>query len=163
MSLVLVMRKWSNSAEVQAAGLATLHKAAESLDFCNAVGQLGGLELAVVAMKNHRNSEEVQRAGCSALLNLTLPATYAKQLVFELDGIQTVAKACATFPQDVTLQKYALWLIQYMSYWEDFKEPIVKAGGLQILTKIVEAFSTCSDKSSDTILKSARSTIQRLL
>lgn len=161
MSLTLVLRKWSSSSDVQSVGLETLHKAAESLDFCNAVVQLGALELVVVAMKNHPNTEDVLTAGCGALLNLTLPATFAKQLVFELDGIQTVARACAAFPNNVLLQKYALWLIQYMSYWDDFKAPIVKAGGLQILTKIVETFSATSEKGgSDTILKSARSTIR---
>ena len=174
MSLILLLRKWSDCDEIQSAGLETLHQAAESLDFCNAVVQLGALELVVVAMKNHPTKPEVLTAACGALLNLTLPANNAKQLVCELQGIQTVAQACAAFPKNVQLQKYALWLIQYMSYWDDFKSPIVQAGGLQILTRIVENFSASTSaecnstassdsKSTDNILKSARATVQRLL
>ena len=162
MSLVVVLRKWPASPTIQATGLVALHKAAESMEFSDAVVQLGALDLVLVAMKNHAANEEVLAAGCGALLNLTLPAAHAKILVFELHGIETICAACAAFPTHITLQKYALWIIQYFSYWEDFKAPIVKAGGMQALAEMVEALAGRRDN-TEAIRKSARATMKRLM
>jgi hypothetical protein len=162
LSLTVILRKWPASSVIQAAGLTALHKAAESLEFSDAAVQLGALDLILVAMKNHASNEEVLTVGCGALLNLTLPAAHAKILVFELQGIQTILAACAAFPANITLQKFALWIIQYFSYWEDFKFSIVKAGGLQTLAEMVETFASRRDN-TEAILKSARATMKRLL
>ena len=56
-------------------------------------------------------------------------------------------------------------MIQYFSYWDDFKAPIVQAGGMQALAKMIEAFSHRSDDTAgmETILKSASATMKRLL
>lgn len=162
MSLSVILRKWPASPTIQATALAALHKAAESMDFSDAVVQLGALDLVLVAMKNHAANEEVLVAGCGALLNLTLPAAHAKILVFELHGIQTICAACAAFPGNIALQKYALWIIQYFSYWEDFKAPIVKAGGVQALAEMVESLAGRRDN-TDAIRKSAQATMKRLM
>lgn len=160
MGLTVVLRKWPMSAPVQAAALNCLHKAAESLEFCQAVGRLGAIDLVLVALKNHPRNEAVATAGCGALLNLTLPADNAREMVFHLKGIPTVCATCAQFSQTIMIQKYVLWLVQYMSYWEDFKKPIVQDGGLHALAEIIERFS---DGSQDALVKSARATMQRLL
>ena len=160
MGLVVILRKWSTSAPVQAAALNCLHKAAESLEFCQAVASLGALDLVLVALRNHPRNEAVATAGCGALLNLTLPEENARELVFHLRGIPTICATCANFSQTIVLQKYVLWLIQYMSYWDNFKGPIVQDGGLHALAEIIERFS---DGSQDALVKSARATMQRLL
>lgn len=167
LSLTVILRKWPASSIIQNAGLAALYKAAESLEFSTAVVQLGALDLVIVAMKNHAANAEVLVAGCGALLNLTVSAAHAKILVFELQGIQTICEACAAYPANTTLQKYALWIVQYFSYWEDFKAPIVAAGGLEILSEMVENFSASSrcdgSQSVEAIRKSALATMKRLL
>jgi hypothetical protein len=120
-------------------------------------------------MKNFAFDEDLVCAGCGALLNLTLPVVDAKVFVFELNGIQAIASACASFPTNVLLQKYALWMIQYFSYWDDFRAPIIQAGGMQVLAKMIETFSANHDNNVkntaavDAILKSASATIKRLL
>lgn len=165
LSQTVILRKWPASAAIQCAGLTALHKAAEkSAPFSVAAVQLGALDLVLVAMQNHPAAEDVLTAGCAALLNLTVPAAHAKILVFELHGIETIAAACAAFPAHVALQKYALWIIQYFSYWEDLKAPIVRQGGMQALAEMVETFGSCrGDSSTDAILKSASATMKRLL
>jgi hypothetical protein len=162
LGLIAVLRKWGGSAAIQAAALETFHKAGEMTEFANVAVELGALDLVVLAMKNHCDNADVLTAGCGALLNLTLPASVARALVLELDGIQIIAAACASFPQNLTLQKYALYNLQYMSYWDDFKEPIVAAGGLQALTEMMETFKA-SPSNTHAVEKSAKATMKRLL
>jgi hypothetical protein len=162
LGLISVLRKWSSSATIQAAALETFHKAGEMTEFANVAVELGALDLVLLAMKNHCDNADVLTAGCGALLNLTLPASVARALVFELDGIQIIAAACAAFPQNLSLQKYALYNLQYMSYWDDFKEPIVAAGGLQALTEMMETFKA-SPSNTHAVEKSAKATMKRLL
>ena len=157
-SLVIVLRQWSSNGDIQAAGLAMLHRAAESLEFCSSVVELGALDLVLVGMKNHCRNEDVLTAGCGALLNLTVPADHAKRLVFEFRGIRVVCDSCRSFPTNITLRKYALWIIQYMSYWEDFKTLLVEDGGEEALVDMVECFSG----KNEAILKSVIATLNRI-
>lgn len=159
LSLIVVLRQWSTHTDIQAAGLSTLHKAAESLPFCTAATQLGAMDLVLCAMKNHMHSENVLTSGCGALLNLTVPADHAKQLVFAYGGIRTVCDACGSFPTNITLRKYALWIIQYMSYFGgDFNQRLVDDGGEEALVDMVECFSG----KNEPILKSVIATLNRI-
>jgi hypothetical protein len=165
LSLIAAMRKWPLSSAIQAAGLWAMHKAAEMMEFSDAVVQLGALDLVLVAMKNHSAQADVVTAGCAALLNLTVSAAHAKTLVFEFQGIPVICSACATFPTNTALQKYAVYIIQYFSYWEDFQAPIVKAGGLQTLQDMVESVTASKQRqeNADSVLKSAKATMKRLM
>jgi hypothetical protein len=180
--VIVLMRRYSDNAKVQIAALLTLQKAAECRnEFTDAIIALGALELIIVTMKNHDDNEDVVTAGCGALLNLTLPAKHANVFVFELHGIQTIAHVSAKFPTKIALQKYVLWMLQYFSYWENYKIQIVQQGGMQTLAKMIESFSSMAttatdivvphDGSStndnkaaiDSIVKSASATMKRLL
>ena len=81
--------------------------------------------------------------------------------MLELKGIEAVCGAAAAFPKNITLQKYALWMIQYCSHWDHFKAAMVRDGALQTLAEMVERFSVSAN--SEANLKSARATIHRLL
>ena len=184
--MIVLMRQYTNNARVQIAALTTLQKAAECGNvFTDAIIALGALELIIVTMMNHDNNVDVTTAGCGALLNLTLPAKHAKVFVFELHGIQAIAHVCAKFPTKLALQKYALWILQYFSYWENYTMQIVQQGGMQTLAKMIESFSwmmnnhveVSNDSSNsitginninnkaaiESIVKSASATMKRLL
>ena len=184
--MIVLMRQYTNNANVQIAALTTLQKAAECGNvFTDAIIALGALELIIVTMMNHDNNVDVTTAGCGALLNLTVPAKHAKVFVFELHGIQAIAHVCAKFPTKIELQKYAVWILQYFSYWENYTMQIVQQGGMQTLAKMIESFSwmmnnhveVSSDSSNsitginninnkaaiESIVKSASATMKRLL
>ena len=185
--MIVLMRQYTNNARVQIAALTTLQKAAECGNvFTDAIIALGALELIIVTMMNHDNNVDVTTAGCGALLNLTVPAKHAKVFVFELHGIQAIAHVCAKFPTKIELQKYAVWILQYFSYWENYTMQIVQQGGMQTLAKMIESFSSMmnhhveiSNESSissitginninnkaaiESIVKSASATMKRLL
>jgi hypothetical protein len=166
LALIVLLRKWRACARIQTLSFSIVRQATECLtEFADAIVGLGALELILCSLKQFAEDEDLVSAGCGALLNLTLPAKHAKMFVFELNGIQTVTSACARFPSNVFLQKYTLWMIQYFSYWDDFKATIVQAGGMQALAKMIEAFSHRNDDTAaiETILKSASATMKRLL
>ena len=189
--VLVLMRQHCANASVQIAALMTLQKAAECRnEFTDAIIALGALELIIATMKNHDRNEYVVTAGCGALLNLTLPAKHAKVFVFELFGIQLISHVSSNFPTKIALQKYVLWMLQYFSYWDNYKIQIVQQGGMQTLAKMIESFSAAMinnvnnavEQSNDTlassticnndtankaaiesIVKSASATMKRLL
>jgi hypothetical protein len=166
LALIVSLRKWRACATIQTLIFRIVHKAADlSTEFADAIVGLGALDLILCSMKHFAADEDLVSDGCGALLNLTSPAKHARVFVFELNGIQTVASASGRFPSNVSLQKYTLWMIQYFSYWDDFKAPIVQAGGMQALAKMIETFSHRNDDAAamETILKSASATMKRLL
>ena len=174
--VIVLMRRHFDIVGVQIAALLTLQKAAECRnEFTDAIIALGALELIIATIKNHDDNEDVVTAGCGALLNLTLPAKHAKVFVFELHGIQTIAHVSIKFPSKIALQKYVLWMIQYFSYWENYKIQIVQQGGMQTLAKMIESFSSMINNDMEnnaninnkaaieSIVKSASATMKRLL
>lgn len=86
--------------------------AGEPAEGCHeAIGEAGGVEAVLSALRAHRRSEVVQEKGCGCLANLALSDVYQTQIL-EAGGLSLVVTALRAFPASAAVQekgRAALW------------------------------------------------------
>lgn len=149
--ILIAMRRWLTDASIQASGLQILHDTtADHLEFCQTAVSYGALQVCLAALQNHSRHALVQKHACGALVQLVVADAHT--FVLKLDGVQIVTQTAVPHAP-----KYVVFLLQYLSYWQDeFRAKLVRDGGLQALAEIVEG-------SSGNLHKAAKATMQRLL
>jgi hypothetical protein len=73
--------------------------------------------------------------------------------VLKLDGRGVVTLAMHEFPDNVSLQCWGCSLFKNISQWEAFKDPIIRAGGIEVLVAAIRKHN----------ISYARSALQKLL
>jgi len=101
----------------------------------------GVLEAILLAMESYPDHLFVQQYGCGALMNLFCCRENANRAVKVLDGIYVIVVAMKYFPTSSLLQAYACSALYNLAQWEEYKEPIVSAGGLIVIATAVTLHS----------------------
>jgi len=85
-------------------------------------------------MKNYPSNREVQVWGCGALANIVWNIKEnAEHFVNTLNGLDLIIIAMKNFPNDAQVQEWASVALRNLSHWEEFRAPIIDAGGRQAL------------------------------
>jgi hypothetical protein len=140
-TIVNVMNKWKVVPEIQAEACKVLQNASifhrNSSPPLNLASDCGIFEAIFLAMKSYPDNLFVQQWGCGALMNLCCCKENADYVVKELDGIYLIVVAMKDFPTSPLLQAYACAAFYNLSQWEEYKKPIVNAGGLIALASAI--------------------------
>jgi hypothetical protein len=136
-AIVFTLKQWWNRTHIQALGCAALAKVTYkgTVTTKAAALQVGGIETAVLAMKNFPGDEAIQLNGCRVLQNLSQDdIENSKHLLVK--EIKLVVDAMNRFSNNKHVQKHACALLCGLSEKKELKEPIIAAAAQVLGTAI---------------------------
>ena len=106
------------------------------------LGEQGGIEAVVEAMRMRPTDEKVQCAGCQALANLALPEAN-EACVAAAGGLVVVLAAMKQHPRHAKVQLYGCWALNHVTATHaDIKKQARALGALAAVDRAVAAFPT---------------------
>jgi hypothetical protein len=134
--IVMAMVKWFESCtrdchKVLGAGCYALQHSLCDMpwEVCGFAVEVGALDTVLSAIKYNPDNEYIQWYGCGALSHIAWHKQNAQHLAWKLDdGLDIVTSAMRSYSEDVNIQKSGYKLFTRISQWDEFKDPIIRAG-----------------------------------
>lgn len=130
--VVTLLEAHSEDSQVLEEGLALLCGLAGSPSGKRALLELGAMQIAVEAMKQHPRAPGLQAEACSVLINLATAGPKAQLLIATLGGLRVMMEALKRHSSDFAVQEKALWgLTNFICDRQlQNQELVIRAGGL---------------------------------
>ena len=123
----------------------------------------GGLPIVLGTMSSFPNNKLIQSSGCAAISSISARRKVAVHLVTKLDGVMVIAAAMKQFPDCTSIQKTASWIFADLSLFQDCRDAIIQAGGLECLGTAIRRFTTKTNAEHEVIQDKARCAMLRLI
>jgi len=137
--------------------------------FKKSVKDSGGLDAIIWAMKSYPDNLQVQTSGCGALGNMVCDKENvcgkenADFIIHKLNGDDCIIAAMNKFLHDARLQRYACGMLDNLTEWDEFKDPVKQAGGRRALLDAIENHQDESKEHAKSMQKKAKSALKKLL
>lgn len=164
---IVAMNRWYGCPDIQKSGCSLLTKVSAGCNLqslLTASMKVGALETILTAMKNFPNDIDVQREAAYSLRFLCCDQISSFRLVHDLQGLDTVVSAMATFHEDVFVQMATVSILYSLSEYEGLIPNIIAAGGLVALAASIQMLHGYNRQHEyNEIEQYARGTLKRLL
>lgn len=118
MIIISVMRKWNRYRKITIEGLRAMANLGANTGFRDAVFKHGGVEVALMAMKNFNEDEIIQRNGCACIRRFVwIRSRIQSSLSTASTGLRAVIRAMKRFPNNLRLQQFAIGTLFAFAYW----------------------------------------------
>ncbi|KAK2868367.1 hypothetical protein Q7C36_000238 [Tachysurus vachellii] len=115
-------------------------------DVKDAVVNVGGTELIVMAINRHLSNAQVCDQGCAALSMIALRKPSNCKDIMESGGALAALQAMKTHPKEVNVQKQSCMLLRNLvSRSQDFTQPILEMGAEALIGQALASHRDCSD------------------
>ncbi|KAJ6664214.1 hypothetical protein lerEdw1_008432 [Lerista edwardsae] len=115
-------------------------------DVKDAIVNVGGTDLIVLAMSRHLGSPQVCEQSCAALCMLALRKPENCRVIMEGGGALAALQAMKTHPREAAVQKQACMLIRNLvARTQDFSQPILEMGAENLIVEARAAHRDCDD------------------
>jgi len=163
--LATALRKWYGFPVIQAEGCRALMGAScDEGAFKKSVKDSGGLHAIIWAMKSYPDNLKVQTSACGALGNgIYGVKENAEYVVNTLNGIDWIIAAMNKFPHDAALQFVACSVLDNLVKWDEFRDPVMQAGGRRALLDAIENHKDESKDNVEILQKKASSALKKVL
>ncbi|XP_073705397.1 armadillo repeat-containing protein 6 isoform X1 [Garra rufa] len=126
--------------------LSALKAIAGNDDVKDAIANVGGAELIVMAMNRHMANAQVCEQGCAALCFLALRKPNNCKVIMECGGALAALQAMKTHPDEVNVQKQSCMLLRNLvAHTRDFSQSILEMGAEALITQALTAHRDCGD------------------
>ncbi len=161
-SILAVMKKWTESAKIQAKGSQFLADCAwENQPFADAAVKFGALSTILQAMQKYPDHLSVQSSGCYALFSLLSNVTDRDTACSAID-VKLVVEAMQMHPTISKLQYHGVRIVSVISDCDI--DAVLEAGGLAALGAAYSRHIDYLDNEDHLNIRNcARSTMRRLL
>lgn len=173
LAIVIIMKRWSGNATVQATACKAMYYAAYPYDnnseaFQDLAVHVGAMEVIINALQLYNNNDIVQLWGIRALVALGWDErNYIPLVLDKANGIDSFVLAMNTFPNNVQIQRAAcLFLVRICQNSPEIRETVVKAGTRRVLLAAIENHPEDNEyiqnNPMDSIQRNARQTMKIL-
>jgi hypothetical protein len=144
--VVAAMNKWYNSREIIIDGMRAVANLGANTPFRDAAVMVGAMDVVLLAMENFSDCPIIQRNACAAICRLCLESKFhAAHFVGELGGLEMLTYAMKRFPDNVSMQKWAVLALYDFCTIEQLRKPIVRCGGVKALEYFMNKYQNTKD------------------
>jgi hypothetical protein len=149
--IISVLRKWNRYRKITIEGLRVMANLSANTGFRDSVFAYGGIEVTLLAMKNFKHDEFVQRNGCACIRRFCLDKKQnSVELVSDFSAQKFLIRAMDRFPNNLRLNQFAISSLFDFCALEQLRYPLVANGCIAPLRSIVERYCDSAEKGDAT-------------